>query len=293
MSKLINNNAALATIRTLPLLRDDDAPRSELLLWENSRTRLTCYYAPFEYLNTSAKLILVGITPGGTQMNRALNATRAALANGTPIEAAIRRVKREGSFSGPMRQNIVKTLNRLGYHEKLGLSCSGSLWETHDHLVQFCSLLKFPVFVDGKDYNGKPEPLKDADLNRMLNEHFLKDLQALPRDAVLLPLGDIVLKTLLALKKQGSVPQELMIFEGQHIAPPHPSGANNESIALLLEEPYPSQADYAERMYRDYLLRAPWKKKKTGNPQPEANYKAARVSRWCSMLLVRRAYGLQ
>lgn len=293
MSELTLSNATLAKIQNLPILRDDDAPRPEFLLWENQRTRLSCYYAPFEYLNTKAKLILVGITPGSTQMNRALNAARTALAVGTPIETAIRHVKREGSFSGSMRPNIVAILNRLAYSKKLDLSCSSSLWNTHDHLVQFCSLLKFPVFVDGKDYNGKPTPLKDADLNRMLDEHFLKDLQALPRDAMLVPLGDTVLETVLALKKRGGVPQDLMTFEGQPIAPPHPSGANAESIALLLEERYPSQAEYAERKYRDYLIRAPWKKKSTGKPQPEAMYKAVRNSRWQSMLLVRRAYGLE
>lgn len=192
-----------------------------------------------------------------------------------------------------MRPNIVATLNRLRYNERLDLSCSSSLWTTHDHLVQFCSLLKFPVFVDGKDYNGKPPPLKDVDLTRMLNEQFLKDLQALPRDAMLVPLGDTVLDTVLSLKEQGGVPQDLMTFEGKPIAPPHPSGANAESIALLLEENYPSKVEYAERMYRDYLARAPWKKKATGKPQSEAKYKGARDSRWQSMLMVRRAYSLQ
>lgn len=293
MSELTISGATLEKVRSLPVLQDDDLPRPEFLLWENPRTRLSCYYAPFEYLNTKAKLVLVGITPGGTQMNRALNAARTALANRTPIEAAVRHVKREGSFSGTMRPNIVATLNRLGYNKRLDIPCSSRLWSTHDHLVQFCSLLKFPVFVDGKDYNGKPAPLKDGDLTRMLNEHFLRDLQALPRDAMLVPLGDTVLETVLALKKQGGVPQDLMTFEGQPIAPPHPSGANAESIALLLEEHYPSKLEYAERMYRDYLARAPWKKKVAGKPQLEAKYKAARDSRWQSMLVVRRAYGLQ
>jgi len=293
LSELTINGAVLEKIRRLPMLRDDDAPRPEFLLWENPRTRLSCYYAPFEYLNTQARLILVGITPGGTQMNRALNAARAALAGGTPIETAVRRVKREGSFSGSMRPNIVATLNRLAYNRSLDISCSSSLWSTHDHLVQFCSLLKFPVFVDGKDYNGKPAPTKDDDLKRMLNEHFVKDMQALPHNAMLVPLGDTVLETVLALKKQGGIPQELMTFEGRPVAPPHPSGANAESIALLLEERYPTQAEYAERMYREYLIRAPWKKKASGKPQPEAKYKAARDSRWQAMLHVRRAYGLQ
>lgn len=107
----------IARIRSLPMLQDDDLPRPEFLLWENPRTRLSCYYAPFEYLNTEAKLILVGITPGGTQMNRALNAARTALGSGTPIATAVRHVKREGSFSGTMRPNIVATLTSVGVQQ--------------------------------------------------------------------------------------------------------------------------------------------------------------------------------
>jgi hypothetical protein len=252
---------------------------------------LACHYAPFEYLNKEAKLILVGITPGGTQMNRALNAARVALLAGISVEDAVRRVKREGSFSGAMRPNIVATLNRLGYQRKLNISCVSRLWSDSDHLVQFCSLLKYPVFLKGKDYNGTPSPTRDADLQTMLLEQFVPDMQALPH-ALLVPLGDTVLETVMALKQQGHIPQDLMMFEGRPVAPPHPSGANAESIALLLEENYPTQEEYERRMYDAYLARAPWKKK-AGKPQPEANYRSARASRWKSMLFVRRAYGIE
>lgn len=261
-------------------------------LWEDSKSGLSCYYAPFEYLNTGAKLILVGITPGGTQMNRALNAARSAIAMNIPISEAIGKVKREGSFSGAMRSNIVNTLNRLGYQDKLDIVCASKLWDTHDHLVQFCSLLKFPVFVNGKDYNGNPKAYKNDDLKRMLNEHFVKDMEALPRDAMLVPLGDTVLEVIVWLKNQGLIPQDILSFEGHFVAPPHPSGANAESIALLLEPTYPTELAYTERMYRDYLARESWKKKGGKPPQPEAKYKAVRAARWKSMLFVRRAYGL-
>lgn len=261
-------------------------------LWGNARSGLSCYYAPFEYLNTEAKLILVGITPGGTQMNRALNAARTALTSSTPVPDAIRHVKRQGSFSGNMRPNIVNTLNRLGYQHKLGIACASSLWSTHDHLVQFCSLLKFPVFLKEKDYNGNPKAHKDKDLMRMLDEHFVSDMKALPHDAILVPLGDTVLEVVSYIKDRGSILQDLMRFEDQYVAPPHPSGANAESIALLLEPIYPTEIAYTDRMYRDYLRRQPWKPK-GGKPQLEAKYKAVRAARWKSMLFVRRAYALQ
>jgi len=286
------DTALIEKIRRLPFLGDDHPPLENMKLWEDTTSRLSCYYAPFEYLNADAKLILVGITPGGTQMNRALNAARSAIAMDTPIAEAIRQVKREGSFSGAMRPNIVNTLNRLGFHQKLGITCASNLWSTHDHLVQFCSLLKFPVFVNGNDYNGNPKAHKNENLKRLLNEHFVKDMAALPHDAMLVPLGDTVLEVVAWLKDQGRIPQEIMKFEGRFVAPPHPSGANAESIALLLEPTYPTEGAYTDRMYRDYLAREPWKKK-GGEPQPETKYKAARAARWNSMLFVRRAYGLQ
>lgn len=278
-------------IRALPHLTDHQPPLEQLKLWEDARAGLSCHYAPFEYLNTEAKLILVGITPGGTQMNRSLNAARHALTMNKPITDAVRIVKREGSFSGAMRPNIINTLNRLGYQKKLGIECASRLWDTHDHLVHFCSLLKFPVFLNGKDYNGNPKPHKNATLQSMLIEHFAKDMAALPSHAMLVPLGDAVLEALLWLKDKNHIPQSILSFEGRFIAPPHPSGANAESIALLMESVYPGQEEYAEKMYAEYLKNEPWKKR-NGKPQPENRYKAIRKSRWISMQLVRRAYGL-
>lgn len=278
-------------IRTLPHLTDHEPPVGQLKLWEDVKTGLSCHYAPFEYLNTEARIILVGITPGGTQMNRALNAARLALTTDHPIADAVRAVKRESSFSGAMRPNIVNTLNRLGYQKKLGIDCASRLWSTHDHLVHFCSLLKFPVFLNGKDYNGNPKPHKNPILQATLIEHFARDMAALPPDSMLVPLGDTVLEALLWLKGKNLVPQSILSFEGRFVAPPHPSGANAESISLLMETVYPGQEEYAEKMYAEYLKNEPWKKKK-GQPQPEHRYKAIRKSRWVSMQFVRRAYGL-
>ena len=281
----------LDSIRQLPQLSDNCPPLSQLLMWEKQDSGLSCYYAPFEYLNTKARLILVGITPGNTQMNHALNAARLAISDNTPVNDAIREIKKQGSFSGAMRSNLVNTLNRLGYQYKLGITCASELWGGANHLVHFCSLLKYPVFLNGKDYNGKPKVHKDPFLRKMMLDHFVNDLVALPHDAALVPLGDTVLEVLVWLKQQNLVPQDLPTFEGRYIAPPHPSGANAESVALLLEPVYPDKHAYADRMYAEYLKREPWKRK-TGKPQPEAKYKAARYSRWESMLIVRKAHRL-
>ena len=58
------------TIRFAELIRgfskrnENDAPPPGLLLWSDRVKQLECYYAPFEYLNEGARIVLVGITPG-------------------------------------------------------------------------------------------------------------------------------------------------------------------------------------------------------------------------------------
>jgi hypothetical protein len=279
-------------ISSIDYRKDDSSPLDGLKLWENSQRNLECFYAPFEHVNRSAKIVLIGITPGRTQMNRALAAAARSLKKGTSVEQAIAEVKRIGSFSGSMRPNIVNTLNKLGYPEKLGIKCSSELWNSKNSLVNFCSLLKYPVFFKGKDFNGNPHPLKVPELKDLLVEGFAKDLNEMPSSAELVPLGDFVAGVLSELDRLGLVPQHINRSDGKVVAPPHPSGANAESISLLLSSSYPTQDEYLESMYRDYLRRRSWEGRPNGKPQLEEKYKAARKSRWESMLFVRRAYGI-
>ncbi|MGJ0430755.1 hypothetical protein [Methylobacter sp.] len=280
-----------------PILRlshraDDSSPAQDFKLWENNQKDLECFYAPFEHVNKSAKLVLIGITPGRTQMNRALNAAAGSIKAGSNIDEAVAEVKRIGSFSGSMRPNIVNTLNKLGYQDKLGIKNSSELWGTKNNLVNFCSLLKYPVFIKGKDYNGNPNPFKVSELKSLLIDGFARDLQSIPSTAELIPLGDFVAGVLSELDHLKLVPQKVNRFEGRVVAPPHPSGANAESIALLLSDTYPEKTHYLESMYREYLNKRSWERRPNGKPQTEEKYKAARESRWESMLFVRKAYGI-
>ena len=278
-------------IQSLPHLVDNANGRPELLLWR--QTGLSCQYAPFHHVNMGAKLMLVGITAGKTQMNRALNAARLALQRGSPVENAVSEVKKQSSFSGKMRRPLIAMLDKLGHNKQLGIVSCASLWGNDYDKVHFCSLLKHPVFLaDGENYNGHPAPLSHAKLREMLMAHFVEDLKVLPRDAVLLPLGATVLATLVSLKRQGLVSQEIPRLGDLHVALPHPSGENSESILLLLEDAYPSEPAYCERMYRDYLAKHPWTKKPGRQPQVELKYKASRSARWRAVRALRQAYRL-
>ena len=72
---LIEKYAPVLCASTPPVVRD---PR--LLMDASGDVKI--YYAPFEYINPSARLVLVGITPGPTQMVNANNEARRALQAG-------------------------------------------------------------------------------------------------------------------------------------------------------------------------------------------------------------------
>jgi hypothetical protein len=207
-----------------PVVRD---PR--LLMDEAGDVRV--YYAPFEYLNPSARVVLVGITPGPTQMVNANNEARAALRAGKAIPEVMRQAKRVAAFSGePMRGNLIRQLNHWGFHRWLGLADSAELFGTAAHLLQTTSLLGYPVFVGGDDYRGQPDMTRHPLLRRHLHEHFVEEVRALP-EALFVGLGPKVQQTLDALVQQGVLPASRVVSGMLH-----PSGNCTYRINYLVGE---------------------------------------------------------
>src|SRR5689334_4045895 len=71
-----------------PITTNADGQRPELLLGRDSRW--TVGYCPFDWVNPTAKVILVGITPGLQQMKIANRAAQQALRNGVTHDEALR-----------------------------------------------------------------------------------------------------------------------------------------------------------------------------------------------------------
>lgn len=195
------------------------------------------YYAPFEHVNGEARVVLVGITPGPTQMVNANNEARRALQRGKSAAEVKRAAKDTAAFSGePMRGNLIKQLNHWGVDRWLGLSNSASLFATHRHLVQTTSLLRFPVFVNDDDYRGTPDMTKHPLLRKHLLTYFATEAEQL-RDAIFVGLGPKVQVVLTSLARQGVLPESHLI--GGML---HPSGNNTYRIAYLTgtrQEPVP------------------------------------------------------
>jgi hypothetical protein len=185
-------------------------------------------YAPFEYINPKARIVIVGITPGRTQMLNALRECRRQLDVGVDDQQVLKAAKQTGAFSGAMRPNLVALLNQVGLQHWLGISSCDALFGESSSMVQTTSVLRNPVFVNGDNYNGTPNMLTHPLLKKQLLEGFGQDAKALP-DAVFIPLGDKVAQALHFLADRGYITKE-RILDGL----PHPSGANAERIAYFL-----------------------------------------------------------
>lgn len=212
-----------------PVLRAAIAPvvRDKRLLM-NVDGDLAIYYAPFEYINPGANIVLVGITPGPTQMVNANNAARHALLTGKSNDDSIRMAKGVGAFSGePLRGNLIRQLDHWGFHKWLGLSSTKELFSTSRHLLQTTSLLRYPVFVKGDDYRGLPDMMKNSLLRKYLLDYFVEELREM-KNALFLSLGPAVQRIMQRLVNEG-------VLDGRQIVNGllHPSGNCTYRIKYL------------------------------------------------------------
>ena len=189
--------------------------------------RLAIYYAPFDYINPQAKVVLVGITPGFRQMEIALRASRDALLAGDTAYAAIcARVKYQASFAGPIRRFLLAMLDGIGVPQALGIPTSASLYAERSDLLQTSAVVRHPAFIDGADWTGHTPPVRGNPLlRRYLWEVMLPELRAVPA-AIIVSLGKCASDALDTLVAADTLDPARCL-----IGLPHPSGANGHRHA--------------------------------------------------------------
>lgn len=221
-------NRFAPVIRSLSSSELDGAPTLNAKLRIIQEDALEVCYAPFEFINPVAKVVIVGITPGRTQMLNTLKEARRQLDRGADNLTAMIAAKRTGAFSGSMRPNLVGLLDCIGINKWLGIHSCDELFGSAASLVQTASALRYPVFLDGQNYNGNPNITRNLLLREQLLRYFGEDAKAYP-EAVFVPLGDKVSEALHSVADQGLI-RKTNILSGM----PHPSGANAERIAYFL-----------------------------------------------------------
>lgn len=223
----------------IPLITPTNAaaPLSCAELVLDKTAAITTMYAPFDHIETKARLVVVGITPGLTQTVNALKAAVTASRKGLELEQVLAEAKLTASFSGgAIRNNLVAMLDAIGIAKHFGVSSTAEMFRSGSNAVHFTSALRYPVFVDRKNYNGTPDMLTTPVLRQQIDTHLAEEAQSLSH-AIWLPLGPKAEAAVTHLARRGLLdPQRILA------GMPHPSGANAERVAVFLGRKRPEDA---------------------------------------------------
>ena len=199
----------LKKIKSLKKISKSTATGGKFLIAKKDNIKI--YYAPFDYINSKAKIMIVGITPGLQQMLQSFEVINQG--------KSLKEVKDLSSFKGSMRTTLVKYLDELKINKTLKIKSCESLFNKNSKYLHTTSLVKYPVFDKGKNYSGA-NILKKKILLDFIEENFLKELKTLNK-CIVVPLGNTVSSTIEYLNSKYNLKLSCFL-EGF----PHPSGAN-------------------------------------------------------------------
>jgi hypothetical protein len=215
-------------IAALPDLPAGKKYQKSDLIWDRlhlfSDRGLDVYYAPFHHLEREAQVALVGLTPGFTQMEEAFRAAKAGKQAGLSDTDLYAFIDRTGSFSGPMRFNLVRMLDGIGLNERFGVASCLELFSNPTDKVHFTSAVSAPIFKGEENYNGSLVCVPA--LRNWLLEHLADELAALTA-AVIIPLGKGASEAVDLIASKGVLDRQRCLTGF-----PHPSGANGHAKRL-------------------------------------------------------------
>ena len=187
-------NEYISKIKSLPI--KNKYTKEEILTQDfliDKDNRLEIYYAPHnEYINSKAKIFIIGITPGFQQMSTAMATAREGIENGKSIEEIKYDCKVAGRFSGSLRKNIISMLDEINLNKSLNINSCDELFKEKDYLLHTTSLIPYPVFFKGNNYTGhSPKLMKSEFLMKYVYENLIENIEKLG-DVLIIPLGNAV-----------------------------------------------------------------------------------------------------
>lgn len=223
-------NEYISKMKSLPI--KNKYTKEEILTQDfliDKDNRLEIYYAPHnEYINSKAKIFIIGITPGFQQMSTAMATAREGIENGKSIEDIKYDCKVAGRFSGILRKNIISMLDEINLNKSININSYDELFKEKDYLLHTTSLIPYPVFFKGNNYTGhSPKLMKSEFLMRYVYENLIENIENLG-DVLIIPLGKAVEEVLDDLVNKNIIEKD-QILRGF----PHPSGANAHRLTQL------------------------------------------------------------
>lgn len=180
------------------------------------------FYAPFDWINDKADIVLVGITPGKHQAGKSLTTLRRALLDGCSVGEAASQAKQAASFDGDMRKIATQLMDRFRLNTLFGLSSCSELFGPAAHRVHYTSILRRPVLrrkgAAWQNYSGSPAPMRSSLLRASFERDFAIEVGQLA-DAWFVPFGPVPADALDQLAQRGVLKRE-RILTGLN----HPSG---------------------------------------------------------------------
>lgn len=188
-------------------------------------------WAPFDFINRDARIVIVGVTPGPNQALLSYNAVRTAAAQGKNPREDLERIKVEASFRGPvMEPNLKSILEHSGLAELAGIEDIDDLWTRESRRVHFTSTIRYPAFINGKLFNNQIDSLGHSELRRYVETFLAEELASVTAEAVIVALGQEGPKIVRhAAKAAGLDPERV-------VALPHPSPSANGSVRDFLSK---------------------------------------------------------
>ena len=199
----------ISKIKRLKKIDKNSAVSKDFLV--NKDGNIEIYFAPFDYINSKAKIVIVGITPGLQQMIQSFQVIKDG--------KSLKEVKDLSSFKGSMRTTLIKYMDELKINKILKIKSCESLFNLDSKYLHTTSLVKYPVFDKGKNYSGA-NILKKKILLDFIEKNFLEELKTLKK-SIIVPLGNTVSSTIEYLNSKYNLKLECFL-KGF----PHPSGAN-------------------------------------------------------------------
>ncbi|MGN7127391.1 hypothetical protein [Methylorubrum thiocyanatum] len=165
--------------------------------------RFSAFYAPFDWINDEADVVIVGVTPGRRQAKDALLALRSAAVRGAPVEEAAAAAKSTASFAG-MRDLGARLMDHFGLHQVFGLRSTADLFASAASRVHSTSVLRYPVLKDGSNFAGDRRIMSRPLMRRMIEENLVPELVQV-RNAWIVPFGINALLVLEDLAARGLI----------------------------------------------------------------------------------------
>jgi len=190
-----------------------------------SKDAVDVYYAPMGHVRRKAKIIIIGVTPGWTQMELSYQLARSMVDHLKTQGLILGKIKKQIAFAGTMRVNLIKMLDELRLPECLGIKSAEVLFEEKTDMVHSTSALRYPMFFRGKNYTGHAPKMLSIEIQRCMVENLLgKELTQVEK-GLIVPLGKASTMAVEHLVECGIVDKKRCLFGF-----PHPSGANAHRV---------------------------------------------------------------